>query len=75
MERKRERSRKFSRVARLPGPSVRGLHSQFPRLPHLSDLESAFLHFTFLPVRREIAGNSAGRVGGDRAGKEGDLHR
>lgn len=23
-------------------------------LPDLSDLESAFLHFTFLPVRREI---------------------
>lgn len=25
-----------------------------PLLPDLSDLESAFLHFTFLPVRREI---------------------
>lgn len=25
-----------------------------PLLPDLSDLESSFLHFTFLPVRREI---------------------
>lgn len=70
-----ERRGKFSKVARLPGPYVRGLHPSSPRLPHLSDLESAFLHFTFLPVRKEIAGNNAGRVGRDRAGQAEDLHR
>lgn len=64
--------RKLSRVwGRLPGPCP----SQFPRLPHLSDLESAFLHFTFLPVGRKTAGSDASGVARDRAGWEGDLHR
>jgi hypothetical protein len=35
-----------------------------PLWPDLSDLESAFLHFTFLPVRRERGRES--RIGTDR---------
>lgn len=37
-----------------PGPRLLPPTPLFPPLlPDLSDLESAFLHFTFLPVRRE----------------------
>lgn len=57
----RERSiKRFKRhrlVGSMAGPGALGSSRPSPLsplLPDLSDLESAFLHFTFLPVRRQV---------------------